>query len=237
MDATCLTSCLLFGMSVCLRETAETRARGLWMIDYLCLDATWLHADDPLYIFTSRVSPSAQYAIRAPLCADDGPMFQGVPVPYGPFVLAGCRSFVIGPRAFLRWCAVLCAGVCPLLVPPAMAIYMTRATSNRRGDICREFERRCADLSDPRFMFSIVRSVLTPVDMEVPRSSTFVARTNAQVLLFISNMPPECRQGMADLWNQFHASCPQDPLLHSDPSTRLTRAKEIIDRCASHTCS
>ncbi len=224
----------MFGMSVCLEETPDTRARGAWMVSHLDADEHWLDADDPAHACVRQTYMGSQLSAPPPRSADAGPMFDATPYAYGTFVVSGARAFVLGPRAFLRWCCVLCAGICPILIPPRMCAYVTLAVRDQAEELLDVFERLCFDLSDPRFMHGIVRALRRPSDVEIPKSSVCSIRSNATVALFIATVPYECRIGLADMWVRFHSACPQDPLFAADESIRSSRAKEIIDKCFLH---
>jgi hypothetical protein len=233
MDATCVSACIVYGMSVCLCETESTRIRGAWMIEVLSVDRKWMEPDDPVHAY---VRPVEWKVVSQPKCAERGPLFDASPVASGSFLRMGGDSFVIGPRSFLRWCSMLCAGTCPLLIPPTMCVYATIAVQVVRERMLHNFERLCSDFCDPRFMYSVLSSVRTPVDVPESRSPSHLVRRNCDVVLFIASMPSAGRQGAADLWVRFHLLCPQDYLLHSDELTKIARAKEIVDRCFIHTC-
>jgi len=203
------------------------------MVEVLSVDRKWMEADDPVHAY---VRPVDSRVVAHPKCAERGPLFDASPVASGPFLRMGGESFAIGPRTFLRWCSILCAGTCPLLIPPTMCMYATIAVQVVRDRMLHDFERFCSDFCDPRFMYSVVSSVRTPVDVNDCRSRSHLVLRNSDVLLFIASLPAAGRQGAADMWVRFHLLCPQDYLLHSDPVAKISRAKEIVDRCFIHSC-
>jgi hypothetical protein len=230
-DVPCLMGCLMFGMSMCVVESEGTRQRGRWILEYLCADSSWFDPDDPSSVAPTDALIHVAPVPSAPTSLHVKPLFESYPIAFGEFIVNGARAFVRGPRSFLRWCCILCGGMAPRLVPDRFVTLVSQTIDSSQdisGRFYSSFVHYAYLLSDPRVFYSICIALRVNKPSDWVETS-FPPHTNGDIVTHIASSHPDKRKGLAQLWIEFHYSCPQDPLLALDKRTQVERAKQVID--------
>ena len=223
----CLKHSIALGTYVCIGPKHNQDKRIEWMIEFLSVDKAWLEADEPEWSEVYDVyEPKTKEMNHRGACAE--PAFMRRPEVSNTFRIEGAKAFYRGPRSFMRWCSVLCAGIAPALVPPEIQYVLSERIGEDSGECTRlaiRFGEVLNKVADIRFISSIIEYI-TRATYETDGFSN-PPKTNSECALYLGEVPVACRIGAILLWVIFHELNPQDIC-----SISVAHAKEIIDEAS-----